>query len=68
MTLKAETMLWSISIGKGFSTEPLTLQGFYVNTVFGDQFWVNEQERYPKRLLWFLQQSTNFHVFHGQDS
>lgn len=35
MTLKQNYMPWSINIGKGFSTEPLTC-GLYINTVFGD--------------------------------
>ena len=43
MTLKQNYMPWSINIGKGFSTEPLAC-GLYVNTVFGNQFWVNEPE------------------------
>ena len=64
MTLKQNYMPWSINIGKGFSTEPLTC-GLYVNTVFGDQFWVNEPERYPKGYYGFSSK-VRFHVFMGQ--
>mgnify|MGYP001516117140 FL=1 len=64
MTLKQNYMPWSINIGKGFSTEPLTC-GLYVNTVFGDQFWVNEPERYPKGYYGFSNK-VRFHVFMGQ--
>lgn len=52
MTLKQNYMPWSINIGKGFSTEPLAC-GLYLNTVFGDQFWVNEPDRYPKGIMDF---------------
>lgn len=34
MTLKQNYMPWSINLGKGFSTEPLSC-GLYLNTVFG---------------------------------
>lgn len=64
MTLKQNYMPWSINIGKGFSTEPLTC-GLYVNTVFGNQFWVNEPERYPKGYYGFSSK-VRFHVFMGQ--
>ena len=47
MTLKQNYMPWSLELGKGFSTEPLSC-GLYFNTVFGDQFWVHEPDRYPK--------------------
>ena len=64
MTLKQNYMPWSINIGKGFSTEPLAC-GLYVNTVFGNQFWVNEPERYPKGYYGFSSK-VRFHVFMGQ--
>lgn len=47
MTLKQNYMPWSIDLGKEFSIEPLAC-GMYFNTVFGDEFWTNEPERYPK--------------------
>jgi len=64
MTLKQNYMPWSIDLGKGFSTEPLAC-GLYLNTIFGDEFWVKEPERYPKGYYGF---STKIraHVFLGQ--
>ena len=59
-----ETDLLVGFIGKGFSTEPLTC-GLYMNTVFGDQFWVNEPDRYPKGYYGFSNK-VRFHVFMGQ--
>jgi hypothetical protein len=64
MTLKQNYMPWSIHIGKGFSTEPLAC-GLYLNTVFGDQFWVNEPDRYPKGYYGFSSK-IRIHVYLGQ--
>lgn len=64
MTLKQNYMPWSIDLGKGFSTEPLAC-GLYLNTVFGDQFWVNEPERYPKGYYGFSSK-VRIHVYLGQ--
>lgn len=47
-TLKQNYIPWSLQIKESrFSAEPLTC-GMYFNTVFGDEFWVNEPDRYPK--------------------
>ena len=64
MTLKQNYMPWSINLGKGFSTEPLAC-GLYLNTVFGNQFWVSEPERYPKGYYGFSSK-VRIHVFLGQ--
>lgn len=64
MTLKQNYMPWSIDLGKQISVEPLSC-GMYVNTVFGDEFWVNEPERYPKGYYGFSSK-VRFHVFLGQ--
>ena len=37
----------------------------YLNTVFGDEFWVNEPERYPKGYYGFSSK-VRIHVFLGQ--
>ena len=39
--------------------------GMYLNTVFGDEFWVNEPERYPKGYYGFSSK-VRIHVFLGQ--
>lgn len=64
MTLKQNYMPWSIDLGKRFSVEPLSC-GMYVNTVFGDEFWVNEPERYPEGYYGFSSK-IRFHAFLGQ--
>lgn len=45
-TLKQNYIPWSINLKKGFSLEPLAC-GFYFNTIFNDEFWTSEPERYP---------------------
>lgn len=64
MTVKQNYMPWSFALGKGFSTEPLTC-GMYLNTVFGDNFWVSEPDRYPKGYYGFSSK-VRIHVFLGQ--
>lgn len=46
MTLKQNYLPWSLPLGRSFSVEPLSC-GLYFNTVFGDEFWVKEPDRYP---------------------
>lgn len=64
MTLKQNYMPWNLNLGKGFSTEPLSC-GLYFNTVFGDEFWVHEPDRYPKGYYGFSSR-LRAHVFLGQ--
>lgn len=64
MTLKQNYMPWNLNLGKGFSTEPLSC-GLYFNTVFGDEFWVHEPDRYPKGYYGFSSK-LRAHVFLGQ--
>lgn len=64
MTLKQNYLPWSFNLGKGFSTEPLSC-GMYFNTVFGDEFWVHEPDRYPKGYYGFSSK-LRAHVFLGQ--
>ena len=64
MTLKQNYMPWSLNLGRGFSTEPLTC-GIYFNTVFGNEFWVHEQDRYPKGYYGFSSKIRS-HIFLGQ--
>ena len=52
MTLKQNYMPWSINLGKGFSTEPLSC-GLYLNTVFGNQFWVRNRNVIRKDTMVF---------------
>lgn len=64
MTLKQNYMPWSIGLGRQFYVEPLSC-GMYVNTVFGDEFWTNEPDRYPKGYYGFSSR-VRFHIFLGQ--
>ena len=64
ITLKQNYMPWSLNLGRGFSTEPLTC-GIYFNTVFGNEFWVHEPDRYPKGYYGFSSKIRS-HIFLGQ--
>jgi len=64
MTLKQNYMPWSLNLGRSFSTEPLTC-GIYFNTVFGNEFWVHEPDRYPKGYYGFSSKIRS-HIFLGQ--
>ncbi|MGN0309640.1 MAG: hypothetical protein ACI4C3_03495 [Bacteroides sp.] len=65
MTLKQNYIPWNITLGQGpFSFEPLSC-GLYFNTVFGDEFWVSEPDRYPKGYYGFSSKIRT-HIFLGQ--
>ncbi|WP_418699130.1 hypothetical protein [Bacteroides sp.] len=63
-TLKQNYMPWSLDLGRQFSVEPLAC-GMYLNTVFGDEFWTHEPERYPKGYYGFSSK-VRIHAFVGQ--
>lgn len=63
-TLKQNYMPWSLDLGRQFSAEPLAC-GMYLNTVFGDEFWTHEPERYPKGYYGFSSK-VRIHAFVGQ--
>ncbi|MCR6508540.1 hypothetical protein M1B78_10270 [Bacteroides sp. KH569_7] len=64
-TVKQNYLPWSLPIKQSrFSVEPLAC-GMYLNTVFGNEFWVNEPERYPKGYYGFSSK-VRTHVFLGQ--
>lgn len=64
-TVKQNYIPWSLQIKESsFSGEPLAC-GLYMNTVFGDEFWVNEPDRYPKGYYGFSTK-VRFHLFVGQ--
>lgn len=64
MTLKQNYMPWSVTLGKGISVEPLAC-GMYLNTVFGNEFWTHEPDRYPKGYYGFSSK-VRIHIFLGQ--
>ena len=55
MTLKQNYMPWSLNLGRGI----------YFNTVFGNEFWVHEPDRYPKGYYGFSSKIRS-HIFLGQ--
>lgn len=64
-TLKQNYIPWSLQIKESrFSAEPLSC-GMYFNTVFGDEFWVHEPDRYPSGYYGFSSK-VRIHVFLGQ--
>lgn len=65
LTVKQNYMPWSLQIKESrFSVEPLSC-GMYLNTVFGDDFWVSEPSRYPKGYYGFSSK-VRIHAFLGQ--
>lgn len=65
MTIKQNFIPWSLTIkDKPVSVEPLSC-GMYFNTVFGDEFWSEEPERFPKGYYGFSSK-VRIHVFLGQ--
>lgn len=65
LTVKQNYMPWSLQIKESrFSVEPLSC-GMYLNTVFGDDFWVSEPSRYPKGYYGFSLK-VRIHAFLGQ--
>ena len=66
MTLKQTFNPWSINLDKKghFSFEPLHV-GMYMNTVFGNEFWVREPKRYPHGYYGFSSK-VRFSIFLGE--
>ncbi len=65
MTLKENFIPWSLSIGRGWAVEPLSV-GLYLNTVFGPEFWQKQPARYPDSYYPFLSTKMRVNVFVGQ--
>lgn len=45
-TLKQNFIPWKLDLGKNFSMDPLSCS-FYVNTIFGNEYWMSEPDKYP---------------------
>ncbi len=65
MTLKENYIPWSMYMKKGWQLEPLSC-GLYMNTVFGDQFWGRQPQRYPHKYYEFLSTEMRVNIFVGQ--
>lgn len=46
LTLKQNFIPWNLRLNDHFRLDPLTC-GVYFNTVFGEEFWVSEPDKYP---------------------
>ena len=64
LTLKQNYIPWRHSVNNSLSFEPFEC-GLYLNTVFSDEFWVSEPNRYPKGYYGFSTRIRT-HVFIGQ--
>lgn len=63
-TLKQNYIPWKKRINNTITLEPLEC-GLYFNTVFSDEFWTKEPDRYPKGYYNFSTR-VRTHVFVGQ--
>lgn len=64
MTLKQNFIPWQKPLNKTMTLEPLTTS-LYLNTVFSDEFWTKEPERYPSGYYNFSTR-VRFHLSVGQ--
>lgn len=64
MTIKQNYIPWRISVKKNMEIEPFEC-GIYFNTVFSDEFWTKEPDRYPDGYYGFSTRIRS-HVFVGQ--
>ncbi len=63
-TLKQNFIPWEKRLNKKFSIEPFAC-GLYVNTIFDDEFWVSEPDRYPDDYYSFSTKM-RFNIYLGQ--
>ena len=64
MTLKQNFIPWKKELSKELTLEPLAC-GMYFNTVFSDEFWTNEPDRYPRGYYNFSTR-VRTHIYIGQ--
>lgn len=64
MTLKQNFIPWQKPLNKTMTLEPLTTS-LYLNTVFSDEFWTKEPDRYPSGYYNFSTR-VRFHLSVGQ--
>lgn len=64
LTVKQNFIPWQKDLNSRFSIEPFAC-GLYVNTIFDDDFWVSEPDKYPSNYYSFSTK-LRFNVFVGQ--
>ena len=64
LTAKQNFIPWSVTVSDQINLKPFST-GIYLNTVFGDEFWGKQPDKYPHGYYWF---STRFriNIFIGQ--
>lgn len=63
-TLKQNFIPWNIKLNDRFSLDPFSC-GLYVNTIFGDDFWATEPDKYPEDYYSFSTKM-RFNAYIGQ--
>lgn len=63
-TLKQTFTPWRVELNERLFLEPLT-SGLYINKIFGEYFWSDLPEKYPKN-YYFWALDTRFNIFLGQ--
>lgn len=64
-TLKENFIPWSFTLKNGWSIEPLSAS-FYINTVFGNEFWKSQPARYPDKYYEFMSTKFRLNIAIGQ--
>ena len=64
LTAKQNYIPWKVDINNRWMVEPLTT-GMYVNTIFNDDFWISEPDKYPNSYYAFSTR-IRFNAFLGQ--
>jgi hypothetical protein len=63
-TVKQNYLPWKIPVGDSYFVEPLNC-GLFLNTLFDDDFWVKNPDKYPKGYYTFSTK-IRIHAFIGQ--
>lgn len=64
LTLKENFLPWQLLIKEKTTITPFVC-GLYINTIFGNEFWRKQPDKYPKGYYWFSTKS-RFNLFIGQ--
>lgn len=64
LTVKQNYIPWKVHLSERFMIEPATT-GLYVNTIFDDEFWISEPDKYPNGYYSFSTR-IRFNAFIGQ--
>lgn len=65
MTIKENYLPWRIQFDDKWMFNPLSC-GIYFNTVFGDEFWKSQPDRYPKGYYEWMSTKYRVNIFVGE--